>query len=105
MAFSIGRQRSYIAVNEYRAKSTDAFAFSHPQIFDYSGLQGGQPSLLPVSANTDLAAGNSTPSQANSVAGSTGSVTPASISKSSNRRSWHEYGRNSDVDKIQISKL
>ncbi|UXI16910.1 Serine threonine protein kinase-related domain containing protein [Sarcoptes scabiei] len=31
-------------------------------------------------------------------------VTPATV-KSSSRRSWHEYGRNSDIDKIQIPKL
>ncbi|XP_017488916.1 PREDICTED: protein grainyhead-like, partial [Rhagoletis zephyria] len=85
-----------------------------PQIFDYSGLQaaaaaGQTTGLLPVNVTTDLSAVAATPGQqvvvTTPVAGSAGSVTPASIGKSSNRRSWHEYGRNSDVDKIQISKL
>lgn len=50
---------------------------------------------------------NSTPSQVanpGSVNSNSPSVTPASATKS-NRRSWHEYGRNSDIDKIQIPKL
>ncbi|KAJ6218222.1 hypothetical protein RDWZM_009379 [Blomia tropicalis] len=79
-----------------------------PQIFDYTGLPSQAPTLLPVNTATELSvATNSTPSQVanpGSVNSNSPSVTPASATKS-NRRSWHEYGRNSDIDKIQIPKL
>ncbi|KAG8195455.1 hypothetical protein JTE90_002627 [Oedothorax gibbosus] len=55
-----------------------------PHIFDYSELSQPQ-SILP----TDLPA----PSR------------PASSQSGSSRRSWHDYGRNAELDKVQIPKV
>ncbi|XP_075586404.1 grainy head isoform X7 [Dermatophagoides farinae] len=100
------------------------------QIFEYTGLTAAQqtPTLLPVvtaAAATDLtsvavvatptvSSSSSAPSSVTSptsigsvanVTTPTAAGTPAAVTKSASRRSWHEYGRNSDIDKIQIPKL
>lgn len=48
---------------------------------------------------------SATPVAGNTVTNGSPNVTPAAVTKSASRRSWHEYGRNSDIDKIQIPKL
>lgn len=57
------------------------------EIFDYSELSQTQ-SLLQ-----------------NDTSGATPNSRPASSQSGSSRKSWHEYGRNSEADKVQIPKL
>ncbi|CAG2171536.1 unnamed protein product, partial [Oppiella nova] len=67
------------------------------EIFDYTELSQSQ-AILPVGSPID--ANQTTP-----VSNAT-TPTPAVITKGSGgRRSWHEYGRNSEIDKIQIPKI
>lgn len=86
--------------------------FRRPQqIFEYANLQtptqallagGNSGELTPTTVATGMVTpGLSSPQMSNA---SSTPGTPASATKSS-RRSWHEYGRNSDIDKILIPKL
>ncbi|XP_055927628.1 grainyhead-like protein 1 homolog isoform X3 [Argiope bruennichi] len=61
----------------------DNSSIPHVEIFDYSDLSQTQTIL-----QSDIA-----PSR------------PASSQSGSSRRSWHDYGRNAELDKVQIPKL
>lgn len=68
-------------------------------MFDYTELSQAQ-TIIPVGSPIDQT-GSTTVSVTNSAPS-----TPAIITKSGgNRRSWHEYGRNSEADKVQIPKM
>ena len=68
----------------------------HTQVFDYSTL-----SIQPQNLNVDLSAAQSP----NGLVVVSPSIAPAQIGKAGSRRSWNEYGRNSEVDKVHIEKL
>ncbi|XP_054152988.1 protein grainyhead-like [Oppia nitens] len=69
------------------------------QIFDYTELSQAQAIQIPVGSPINQ-------SQSSTVSNTSTVSTPAVITKGSGgRRSWHEYGRNSEIDKIQIPKI
>lgn len=71
------------------------------QIFDYTELSQAQ-AIIPVSSPIEQPGSGSNSGTASNTSG----TTPAVITKGSGgRRSWHEYGRNSEIDKIQIPKM
>ncbi|KAI1287614.1 Protein grainyhead [Halotydeus destructor] len=85
------------------------------QIFDYTELSQAQ-AILPVSGssvnidhNSVTAVSTPCPGTPGSVGSNSNSATTPTPSgpggKQSNRRSWHEYGRNSEADKVQIPKI
>lgn len=95
-----------------KQSSLSLFYFCHQQqIFEYASLQtpaqallagGNSGELTPTTVATGMVTPGLTSPQMSNASSTPG--TPASATKSS-RRSWHEYGRNSDIDKILIPKL
>ncbi|GFS81107.1 protein grainyhead [Nephila pilipes] len=70
-------------IGDTNITSRDNSSLPHVEIFDYSDLSQTQNIL-----QTDIA-----PSR------------PASSQSGSSRRSWHDYGRNAELDKVQIPKI